>query len=325
MLPKLFKKPIILSLSLLVPLCSSAARSSELKGLNDPFAVGMRLVEERSYPDAVELFRAAVEEDPKFVAAHVELARSLVLSGKRLEGMNQLAKAAKISVRSVDKDRVAEQRTLLAGIFYTNQTFQQFQDGLNLQRDRKTRAAVQSFEKALAKEPTNVKILVAYGNALLTLDDRAQSVPLLEKAHSILPEREDIRFSLAKGILEQNPKRAANLLEAQVDKAEAEEESVLVYVQALDRLGEVRKAIAVLLKSTEQRHDRLQSLFWLGKLYSLQPEGVWMARRYLMVFLRRMESKAQGKGTKDPVLDRLEREAKSLLERINTDLGVASA
>ncbi len=297
--------------------------------INDPFAIGVRLVRERSYAEPVELFEAAVKEDPPFVTAHLELARSLVMSGRRLDGLNRLAKAQRVAKSTNDQKRIRQQRDLLASIFYTNEAFQHFQDGLNLMRDRKTRGAIQSFEKALAKEPDNAQVLTAYGKALLSLDDRNQSIKLLERAHSILPERSDVRISLATGILNKDPKRAAALLRNLVAQSDVAESSVLTYVQALERIGKIRDAISVLRRTTSEHHDRLQSVFWLGKYYSLQPEGAWMARRYLMIFLRRLESteasqKVEVDQKKNGSLDSLRRQAKSLLERINADLGVES-
>lgn len=320
----------LLSLTLVAP----SAQAIRNQNINDPFAVGMKLVRERSYAEAVEMLEAAVAEDPHFITAHLELARSLVMSGRRLDGLNRLAKAQRLAKSTSDQRRIRHQRDLLAGIFYTNETFQHYQDGLNLMRDRKTRGATQSFEKALAKEPDNAQILTAYGDALLSLDDRNQSVKLLERAHSILPERNDVRISLANGLLNKDPERAATLLRSLVSDSSAEESSVLTYVQALERIGKIRDAIAVLRRTTSEHRNRLQSVFWLGKYYSLQPEGAWMARRYLMIFLRRLEGADEeiptaaqsGAAAKKraALMDGLRRQAKSLLERINADLGVES-
>lgn len=296
------------------------------KNINDPFAVGMRLVKEKSYAEAVEMLESAVKEDPSFVVAHLELARSLVMSGRRLDGLNRLAQAQRVAKLPSEQDRINSQRILLSGIFYTNETFQLFQDGLNLMRDRKTRAAIQSFEKALVREPDNAQILTAYGKALLSLDDRNQSVKLLERAHSILPERKDVRIALSQGVLNKDPKRVTLLLRKLVSEPGVEEDTVLLYSQALERLGRIRDAISVLSRTTSvSDQSRLRSMYWLGKYYSLQPEGSWMARRYLIMFLRRTELEGKASSEKkDTVMEGLRREARGLLERINTDLGVES-
>lgn len=283
----------------------------------DPFARGMELVHEQKYDAAAEEFERATRADPLFLNAQVEWARALTLAGKRREGIKRLDFAIRLARRKQDKDRLLEQRRLISSLFYRAQTFQKYQDGLNFLSGMKLRAAIEALEQALAIEPDNVDVLIAYARALQAVDDWKESVNVLEQAHLFDLDREEIRVLLGNALLHSNHERSLALLTPVIRRNSENEEAALIYAQALAKKGEIKSALETLEKAMNNSHDRPKVLFWLGKISAESPENRWVARRHLQAFLKRAEREGSSEELKPLAI-----EAQRLLGRLETELGI---
>lgn len=295
-----------------------AARDSHRTDQEDPFARGTQLSASKKYEEAAVQYELAMQADPAFIPAYTESARAYVLSGKRKEGLKRLEIGLQAARRKSDIEKLKEQRKLLSEIFYTNSTFQKYQDGLNNMKGMKLRAAIESLEQALATEPDNVLIMVSYAKALQAVDDWKESASVLEQAFALNPDEKEARVLLATALHGTNPDRTLQLLKPVIDDAkEATEAAVVPYAQALAKKGDLKNAIAVLQKDVDKHTERLKSLYWLGKFHSDIPESRWIARKHLQTFLKRTEHPGEFEELKD-----LQQEAHRIVDRIHTELGI---
>ena len=296
---------------------SPALAKEKSSAIDDPFATGIRLASEKKYAQASEKFELAVKEDPTFIAAYVESARALVLAGKRKDGLKRIEAALQIARKKFDLDRLKNQRRLLSEIFYTNATYQRYQDGVNHMQGMKLRAAIEAFEQALATEPDNVEVMIAYARALQAVDDWKESVNVLEQAFALNPDKKEARLLLAKALLSTNQERTIQLLRPLIDDPLESEDVVVTYAQALAKRGQTAEAIAILQRDVDRRTDRLRTLYWLGKYHSDSPDNRWVARKHLHTFLKRSE-RAEG----EDELRGLQQEAKRIVERLDGELEI---
>lgn len=306
----------LLAGALVLGACQAFARERSSGG-DDPFAAGMRYAAERKYVEANERFERAIHDDPTQIAPYIESARALVLAGKRREGLKRIETALQIARKRSDIDRLKDQRRLLSEIFYTNTTFQRYQDGVNNMKGMKLRAAIEAFEQALATEPDNVEVMIAYARALQSVDDWKESVNVLEQAFALNNDKKEARVLLAKALLNTNQERTIQLLKSLVDDPKETEDVLVTYAQALAKRGEVDKAIDILQRDVDRHTDRLRSLYWLGKFHADRSESRWIARKHLQTFLKRSD-----RAEVESELRGLQQEARRIVERINAELEI---
>ncbi len=296
-------------------LCSffSGAEAKEKKNsAYQNYTKGAELASHKKYAESVERFEKSIEANPNFLASYIECARSLVMLGKREQAMKKLESAAKAIHRREELDKISKERTLLAELFYTNTTFQFYQNGLNSLRLERSNVAQESLEKALALEPDNVAILLAYARVLQSEDNPKDGIKALEKALEMNPDKKETRVLLAETLLNSFTSRSLDLVKNMAKEKSAEEPEAIVYARALSLSEKNKQAIDFLQDKLDKNSNWVLGLFWLGRFYSQEPQGNWMARKYLMTFLKRVEIRPVPKATKA--------EAEALLLRVNQAL-----
>lgn len=289
------------------------------------YSKGMELVDKKKWTDALEQFDFALKANPSYVSAHIEWARTAVLLGRRKEALEKLNLAIASIKQKEDKEKIARERESLSDVFYTNETFQQYQNGLNYLKLERTGSAVEALEKALKTEPENLLILSAYAKALLAEEKQKDATEILERAFQLNSGRKEIRVSLADLLLSQNPERSVFLVKPIVESDPPEEEASWVYAKALSALKKNREAIEFLKEIVDRQPTWIMGSYWLGKMYSLEYDGGWNARKYLMTFLKRSESFVTPNAA-EPISAEARRwkatraEAEEILERVNKSL-----
>jgi tetratricopeptide (TPR) repeat protein len=294
-----------------------AARRAQPRETRDSayqiYTRGVELAAKKKYADALEKFKQAIQMNSSFTASYIEAARALVLMNKRSEGLAMLDTALEHAKRMDERQRITDERTQLSELFYTNTTFQEYQNGLNFLRLERAGAAVTSFEKALTVEPDNVAILVAYAQALQLEEGLSASVRPLEQAYKINPEKKEMRLLLAEALLTSQHSRSLVLIKPLLKSKENSEQANILYARALAADGKLREGAEHLREYVDRNPGAQMGLFWVGKLYEKVPERKWIARKYLMTFLKR-----EGPGSTLP--KNIREEAESLLSRVNEDL-----
>jgi tetratricopeptide (TPR) repeat protein len=304
-----------------LPLADRAEAKSSLAYQN--YTRGVELAAKKQWEEALQKFQSAIDLNPAYVASYIEWARASVRLGRRREGLEKLSAGLGFARNGDERQRVEKERENLSEIFYTNETFQQYQNGLNYLRLERSSSAVEALERALKTEPDNLLVLGAYAEALQAEEREKDALAVLERAFALNESNREIRVRLAESALSQNPERTLLLLRPLEQEAE-KEEMVWLKAQALSALKRNKEAIELLRAAHERQPTWLYAPFWLGKLYSLQANGGWNARKYLMTFLKRsevLEEKDKIEATAEIRKLRAARaEAEAILSRVNRSL-----
>lgn len=284
---------------------------------------GVELAGKKKWDEALEKFQAAIDLNPTYVDSYIEWGRASVMAGRRREGLEKLSAALAVAREGKDKERLTKERDSLSDIFYTNETFQQYQNGLNYLRLERSGSAVDALDKALKTEPDNVAVLLAYAHALQAEERRKEALAALERAFLLNDGNRDVRMDLAEALLAQNPERASQILKPLLEPLD--ERVAWLQSQALSSLKRNREAIEFLRVNYEKNPNWVYAPFWLGKLYALETGGGWNARKYLMTFLRRSAPRGTTEATEPQTpearkLRTTRAEAEALLTQVNRSL-----
>lgn len=286
------------------------------------YSKGLELVGKKKWPEAMDKFEATISQNPSFVSAYLEWARAAMMVNRRTDALNKLSDALKVARNESERKKVTEERDSLSEIFFTNEAFQAYQYGLNFLSLEQTRKATESLEKAKALEPDNVLVLVSYARAL-QLDERGpEALENLEKAFALNESLKTVRIDLAEAIVARNPQRAQQLLRPLLQGA-PQENVFWLQAQALSAQRRNKEAVEFFRAAVDRNPQWQFAPFWLGKLYSLESNGAWNARKFLMTFLKRTQKNAQGNASETSEGRKLlaaRAEAEELLARVNQTL-----
>lgn len=283
------------------------------------YARGVEFASGKKWDDALAKFGDAIDLNPGYTAAYIEYARTAVLLGRRKDGLQKLSTALQSVRRMEDREKILKERDNLAEIFYTNETFQQYQHGLNYLKLDRAGSAVEALEKAIKTEPDNVLVLSAYARALQAEERAKEALDVLEKAFALNDGTKGVRLDLAEMVLPKQPERSLALLKPLASKA-PDERVALLQARTLSALHRNKDAIEYLRDRAEKQQSWIMAQLWLGKLYSLEPNGNWNARKHLMTFLKRTTA-FQDESDPEQRQYRLARgEAEALLMRVNKAL-----
>ena len=284
---------------------------------------GGELAAKKKWPEALEKFQSAIDLNPTYIDAYIEWARAAVMAGRRREGLERLTAAMPVARNAAERERLTKERDSLSDIFYTNDTFQRYQNGLNYLNLERAASAAESLEKALQTEPDNVAVLYAYGRALQADERRKEALAAFERAYALNDGNRELRLDLAEALVTQNPERAVQLLDPV--KEPLDERVAWLETQALASMKKNKDAIDYLRENYEKNPSWPMAPFWLGRLYSSESDGGWNARKYLMTFLKRTEKAAEPENPEpsSPEVRKLRAaraEAESILTRVNRSL-----
>lgn len=287
-------------------------------------ARGVELASKKKWDEALAKFTQAIDLNPAYVASYVEFARTAVMAGRRKEGLKKLDAAFAFARSKEERERITRERDSLSDIFYTNDTFQLYQNGLNYLKLERAGSAIDALEKALKAEPDNVLVLSAYARTLRDQERGREAQEVLERALELNDGRPGVRAELAELMLAQKPERTLSLVKPLLDgDGMSDERTVWIYAQGLSASKRNRDAIEFLRAAYEKQPGWTYAPFWLGKLYASEAKGGWNARKYLMTFLRRTESATASSQETKPESVQLKAartEAEALLARVNQSL-----
>jgi tetratricopeptide (TPR) repeat protein len=138
-------------------------------------------------------------------------------------------------------------------MFLSNESFQGYQDGVNLLNNGKFRPARDRFEKALGQEPDNVEILIRIAQCLLLEQDEDSAAERLKLARKLNPFEPEIRLWLGRAMHRRGELRKA-IAELRVAHQELKgsELAPTWYAEALLASGQRASAISVLEKDVQE-------------------------------------------------------------------------
>jgi tetratricopeptide (TPR) repeat protein len=287
------------------------------------YTKGVELNARKKWEEALKQYQSAIDLNPSFVTCYIEFARASVMLGRRQQGLGKLEAAMAVARTKEDRERIQRERESLSEIFYTNDTFQQYQNGLNYLRLDRSGSSIEALDRARQTEPDNLLVLSAYARALRQEDRTKEAIPVLERALALNDGKREVRLELAEASLGSNPGRSHELLQATLAGG-IDERGTILDAQALSALKRNREAIEAMRILFEKQPSSLYAPFWLGKLYEKESNGAWNARKYLMTFIRRAEPQVVGmKDDGSPELRLLKAtraEADQILARVNRSL-----
>jgi tetratricopeptide (TPR) repeat protein len=309
---------------LLITLSAQAAATRPGPGLAyQNYTKGVELAAKKKWKDALEKFQSAIDLNPAYVASYLEYARTAVMMGERTKGLQKLSAALEFARSRDDREKIGKERDNLSEIFYTNETFQLYQNGLNYLKLDRASSALEALEKALKTEPDNVMVLTAYGRTLREQDRTKEAQEVLERALSLNDGKREVRIELANILLPTKPEKSMQLIKPFLENL-TDERLASIYAQALSGTKKNRDAIEFLKVAYEKQPSWTFAPLWLGKLYSQEPDGGWNARKYLMTFLRRTEIETQSvtaENSPESLKIKASRaEAEAILARVNRAL-----
>lgn len=290
------------------------------------YSKGVELAGKKKWAEALDKFDATISQNPSFVSAYTEWARAAMMLNRRTEALKKLSAAIAFARNEGERKKLVEERNSLSEIFFTNEAFQSYQYGLNFLSLDQVGKAIESLEKAKSLEGDNVLVLTAYARALKLEEKEPEAVEVLEKAFLLNEGLKPVRVNLAESILGRNPQRAQQLLRPLLQGAPIEkpEEKVFwLYAQALSAQKRNKDAIEFFRAAVDRNPQWSFAPFWLGKLYSLESNGAWNARKFLMTFLKRSQKSALGNASETEEGRKLlaaRAEAEELLARVNQTL-----
>jgi tetratricopeptide (TPR) repeat protein len=302
-------------------ICGDAAWGN---GAIQNYARGVELAEAKKWKEAKEKFALALGQNPASASAAIEWARAAVMLGKRREALERLSLSAGLVKGEEDRNRLERERDSLSEVFYTNSTFQRYQNGLNFIRLARTGEAFDAFQAALLGEPDNVAILFSFAQALFQEDRGKEALAHLERAHSLHEGNEGVRLLLAEISLPQNPERTLQLLRPLAGDGVRKESVVVLQAQGLVALQKEKEALVLLRTAVDKQQDWWRASFLLGKLFASEASEGWNARKYLMTFLRRTEllvpKEGEEVGPEQRRLLAMRAEGEAILQRVNKSL-----
>jgi thioredoxin-like negative regulator of GroEL len=320
--PDTWLLPILFSVALFAAGSGHAAKPKSSLAYQY-YSKGVELNSKKKWDDALKQFQSAIDLNPSFVTAYIEFARTSVMVGKRSQGLEHLDSALLVARTREDRDRVQKERESLSEIFYTNETFQTYQDGLNSMKLDHAAKAAEYLERAMRTEPDNILVLSAYARALRQEDRAKDAVSVLKRALKLNDSKRDVRLELAEAVLSADPESAHELLHG-LPVGLTDERATLLDAQALAALNRNGEAIELVRGLYDRVPGSLYAPYWLGKLYEKESNGAWNARRYLMTFIRRAEPQVTAQKDENTAESRqlkaARAEADQILARVNRSL-----
>jgi len=251
------------------------------------FREGQALLAERKWPEAAIVFKAALQRDPGSASASLGLARALTYAGRREEALSVLVNGASRQKGQARKSLIRRAR-VLSQTFLSNQSFQSYQDGLNLLISRKYRPARERFERALELEPDNVEILTRLGQSLVMSGDHDSAAERLRLAKKLNPYEAEISLWLGRALHQRGELMpAVDELRFAVRAMPVSELAPVWLAEALASSAQVAQAIQTLEDDLKVQPLHVQSLVTASRLryqlLSRDPQALWNARRDLQV------------------------------------------
>lgn len=290
---------------------------------NPDYREARQFLRDRRWPEAAIVLRSLHRHDPSSVGVSLDLSRALAFSGRREEALSLLEQLLSREKKASRREFLMRRVRVLSRMFYSNDSFQAYQDGVNLLSAGKYRPARERLEKALALEPDNVEVLVRIGQSLVLEQDEDSAAERLKFARKLNAFEPEVRLWLGRAM-----HRRGELREAVEELRIAQQElgnsqlAPVWYAEALSASGQRGAAAEVLEKDSQANPFHLESLLASAKqrLSGAPREAqLWAARKELQLAASRLpQYLASGRGRFEGELGlELARDAEELKEEIH--------
>ncbi len=202
---------------------------------------------QKKWAEAAIGLKATVERDPQNARAVLDLASALTYLKRREEALGVLARAAQKTKVAAQGERFKSRIQVISRLFISHDTFQIFQDGLNLMLVKKYKLARDFFSRALIQEPANVDVLLRLGQCYVLEKDFDSAAESLRFAKRLNANDPQIGLWLGKALYERGELTAAleELSTAYLAMRDSELATVW-FAQVLQEVGQGSSAMKLL-------------------------------------------------------------------------------
>jgi len=251
-----------------------------------------QFIKKNRWEEAAIVLRSVHRKSPEFTPAAIDLAIALTQTERREEALDVLIQSTGREKKG-KRDTLIRRVRVLSRLFFTKETFQTYQDGLNLVALGKYRAARERFEKTLSIEPDNVEVLTRIGQCSVLDRDFDSAAERLRLARKLNPFEPEVRLWLGRALHQRGEiKEAVAELRAVAEELPSSELAPVWLAEALSSLGQKAAAMKVLDDDSKAQPFHLLGLMALAKLQAQtitrDPQILWSARKNLQLALSRV-------------------------------------
>ncbi len=176
---------------------SEALPEPSLSSVN--YEEAQRLLEKGRWSEAVVVLRHILKAESGFFPAQMDLSRALLHLGRRIEAIQILQQIAQRE--RPGRRALLEQRSrTYAHLFISSDSFQTYQDGLNLLEKRRFAEACRKFNQALSREAEHADILTRLGQCQVITGEPGAAVQNLRLARQLSPDAISVRLWLGRAL-----------------------------------------------------------------------------------------------------------------------------
>lgn len=219
--------------------------------------------------------------------------RKLLHERKREEALALLIEGAQASEGS-QRQGLVRYAGVISRFFFTNQTFQVYQDGLNLMAGRKFGSARERLEKAFSAEPDNVEILTRLGQCGFLDGNPKAAVDYFRAARKLNPFAPEIRLWLGRSLfLQGKTQESLPELRAGFRGLPSSEYAPIWLAEAMQAAGQSISALRTLDHDSREHPFHLPTLLASARMRVQVPhpdaQALWAARKDLQLAQSRMD------------------------------------
>lgn len=293
---------------------------------------------QKKWAEAAIVLGTLHKKNPSSVSVATDLVRALVYSGRREEALSVLGHVLSKETRPEQKAKLARRTRVISRLFLTNESFQQYQQGLQVMGEGKFRSAREKFERVLKAEPDNVEVLTRTGQCLLLEKDEDSAAERLRFARRLNPFEPQLRLWLGRALHERGEAQEALVeLKSAYQELKGFPSAARWYAEALDSAGMRSQALRILEEEANRFPSRVETLISLARLRigpngsnvagAKDPQALWAARKDLQIALSRLrqieESAPSSSGLEFEIQltrEQLGQEISKLLEQVDSRL-----
>ncbi|MCM2322315.1 MAG: hypothetical protein NDJ90_03540 [Oligoflexia bacterium] len=263
---------------------------------NPHYQEAQQLLKARKWPEAAIVLRSVQQRAGEAASLRVslDLVRALTFSGRREEALSVLAQLLSRERKGARRDLLIRRVQVLSRQFLTNESFQLYQDGLNLLAAGRYRQARVRLEAAAAREPDNIEILIRLGQSLLLDQDEDSAAERLKLARKLNAFEPEMNLWLGRAMyLRGELQEALSALRLAFEQLESSELAPLWYAEALAGAGQRGLAFEILETDLQEAPLHLEGLLGLVRLRLESPGrdaqgSLWAARKDLQLASSRL-------------------------------------
>ncbi len=228
------------------------------------YGVALELVEQKNWSEAQVVLKRFLEKDPFHFEANLLLPQVMFRLRRRQEAIDFLLNSEK---RFEDKKKLklVQLRQNLSRLFFDNESFQAYQNMVDLLKEKKVEKACEGFQELLSTEPGLLDIYFRLGQCSVVLGNVSDALKWLEQAKKIYPEFPETRLWLGRAYyLARRYNKALDELEKANQGIPQSEFVPLWYSDVYVAMQKKEEAILLLERDLAKHSLHLRSLLqWL--------------------------------------------------------------